>query len=209
MENYVKYQIETNMYDRDACLALLKLYQFNEQAKSPFIVLCIFTLSLCALPDIGFRLCLYVNPPGKDPAYFDKLKDFHGYLETAKYALFWEELYGVVFDDLPDPAFKQGSLGEYINSFYPYFDHKIREYITSQVSNTFTTINKSMIGSFLNLPPENLSDWADSHCWTVSPRNPDYYVISSEKDIKFTSKSTRADLKFRQFTKIIGYSNID
>lgn len=209
LELYVKQQIAENIYDKDACLALLKLYQFNEDLRSPYIVLWIFILSLCALPDNGFNLCLYIHPAVADRPHLGRVIDLHEYLVMGKYVNFWEMLYGTEVGGFPEAETGTQLLADYINSIHPFFENKIREYITSQVSAAFASIRKSVIASYLRLTPDELIAWAESHDWHELPGNNDYYMISPGKNLTPASSSVKTDLKFSQFTKTIGYSQFD
>ncbi len=51
-------QMEKNTYDRAACLAVLKLYQFNPPLTNYTVIEGILSLALGALPGADFNLCL-------------------------------------------------------------------------------------------------------------------------------------------------------
>jgi translation initiation factor 3 subunit K len=60
LEKYVKHQVETNSYDLEANLVLLKLYQFNPEKTNPSVVSQILIKAMMNLPATDFLLCLYL-----------------------------------------------------------------------------------------------------------------------------------------------------
>jgi translation initiation factor 3 subunit K len=58
LEKYVKHQIETNSYDLEANLALLKLYQFNPEKTNTSVVSQILIKAMMNLPSSDFLLCM-------------------------------------------------------------------------------------------------------------------------------------------------------
>ncbi|KAJ3030180.1 Eukaryotic translation initiation factor 3 subunit K, partial [Rhizophlyctis rosea] len=80
---------KTYTYDRDALLAVLKLYQFNPSYANLDVIASILTLALSALPDPDFNLCLYMLDDTQltDPTLLRLLHTQH-LLETARFKSF-------------------------------------------------------------------------------------------------------------------------
>lgn len=57
LENYVQIQASENMYDLEANLAVLKLYQFNPASFKKEVVVQILLKALTNLPHTDFVLC--------------------------------------------------------------------------------------------------------------------------------------------------------
>ena len=90
MEKWVIMQSAENLYDLEANLAVLKLYQFNPNTTKKTIVERILLKALTSLPNTDFVLCkcLIDSILFEDPN-IKTIVDFHNLLETCKFELFW------------------------------------------------------------------------------------------------------------------------
>mmetsp|Transcript_4783 Transcript_4783/g.5907 ORF Transcript_4783/g.5907 Transcript_4783/m.5907 type:complete len:228 (-) Transcript_4783:1174-1857(-) len=142
-------QIESDWYDCDINLAILKLYQFHpeEENVNLDVVLKILVKALMNLPDQDFQLCLYMLPePYQSLEEVSNLAALADKLEKAQYRDFWSLL-----------AEKQQLL-----SLVPGLERTIRRYILESVSLTFSEIPRKVLCEVLNVSDSDLQDLFDA-----------------------------------------------
>ncbi|CAN8031765.1 unnamed protein product [Ixodes persulcatus] len=90
LENYVQIQATENMYDLEANLAVLKLYQFNPSNFKHDVVATILLKALTNLPHTDFVLCKCLIDQDRlsDPNITLALK-LHYLLEMCEFQQFW------------------------------------------------------------------------------------------------------------------------
>lgn len=196
LESYVEEQMENDTYDRDACLAVLKLYQFNPTFNNTAVVCNILALALGALPDADFNLCLYMlneeilNDPG-----VEKLIQLHRLLEQAKFTEFWHYL------NTEDGA-------RDLLAGYPHFDRRIREYVSVTISIAYQTIETQKLADCLALQGDDLERWISEKGWAVDGQDPNLVDLPISKENQARPVIVQESIKFEQLTKIIGYGRI-
>lgn len=158
LQMYTEQQLEHDIYDRDACFAVLKLFQFNSGITNINVVCDVLTLALSALPSSDFNLALYLLEPEtfKHPQVQQLIK-LNEYLEKADFVSFWdflkiepvelEEKYrsSVKADDKNRRQTTHISPRKSTIERYPMFVEKIRRYISSTLSIAYQSLNLSLL----------------------------------------------------------------
>ncbi|KAI8820707.1 armadillo-type protein [Fimicolochytrium jonesii] len=199
LETYVEDMLQNDAYDRDACLAVLKLYQFNPTYSNTAIVCNILALALCALPDPDFNLCLYMLNEGvlNEPDV-DALVQLHRLLEQAKFVEFWTYLNGG-----ESPA-------KELVAPYEHFEKRIRDYVSVTLGIAYQVIDKASLGRSLNLQGAALDKWIAEKGWTADANGDAKLVafpITAENQVR--PAVLQESIKFEHLTKIIGYGRLN
>ncbi|KNC99689.1 uncharacterized protein SPPG_05069 [Spizellomyces punctatus DAOM BR117] len=195
LESYVEEQMERDVYDRDACLAVLKLYQFNPTFNNIEVVTNILGLALGALPDPDFNLCLYMlNEDILTDNSVEKLIHLHHLLEQAKFQEFWAYLNTT--EGARDLVAK-----------YLHFDRRIREYASVTVGIAYQAIEKERLGEYLALEGVDLDQWIAEKGWNVD-KDSKLVNLPISKENQARPVIVQESIKFEQLTKIIGYGRL-
>ncbi|KAI8911213.1 armadillo-type protein [Powellomyces hirtus] len=182
-------------YDRDACLAVLKLYQFNPAFSSNKVVCSILQLALGALPDADFGLCLYMlNEDVLKDAGVAALVALHDLLQQARFKAFWAAV-----EDTPEDVLVNRAL----------FADRIRIYIAGTLAIAYRVISIPTLQSALNLKDAAALDaFLKEHAWTRDPEDKDAVVLPATKENQARPVVVQENIKFEHLTKIIGYGRM-
>ncbi|KAI9100662.1 armadillo-type protein [Phlyctochytrium arcticum] len=196
LEAYVEDQMEKDTYDRDACLAVLKVYQFNPTYNNIEIVTSILALALGALPDADYNLCLYLmnEETMADPSV-EKLGEMHRLLEQANFVEFWQYLES-------DESVRD------LVAAYPRFNDRIRDYVSVTIGIAYQTISRTQLGKYLYLKGSDLDAWVKERGWTVDPKDSELVHLPATKENQARPVIVQESIKFEQLTKIIGYGRL-
>ncbi|KAJ3179943.1 hypothetical protein HDU85_004227 [Gaertneriomyces sp. JEL0708] len=187
LEAYVESQLQSDFYDRDACLAVLKLYQFNPVCSNNDVICNILSLALGALPDADFNLCLYMlNEDVMGDESVDQLVQLDRLLEQARFTEFWSVL----------------STTSLLTSS-PHFARKIRDYISVTIAIAYQTINLARLSAYLNLEGKDLEQFVGSKGWTIAG---DDVELPVGKENMVRPSVVQEEVKFEMLTKIVGYA---
>ncbi|KAJ1570101.1 hypothetical protein HK096_000923 [Nowakowskiella sp. JEL0078] len=204
LESYVLEQLQTLHYDRDSCLAILKLYQFNPLSTNSRIISNILTLSLGALPDPDFSLCLcLLNDSIISDPIIQILIRLHTLLETCQFSNFWKDL-----DDLKASNSKDDKETYSIIREYKGFKEMVRLFIAQVVSVTYQTVKLDLLAEYVDLAGDALSDWIDDNGWAFDDENPQLVNMPMTKDNMPKPAIVKENIAFEQLTKIIGYGRL-
>lgn len=165
---YVNVQCEEKFFDTFACLALLKLYQFNPNLLVPETVTNILVKALTVFPSPAFSLCLALLPPSTAPygssssipmteftESVQKLTKLSTLLESAQYETFWatldsDDLYADLYSDVAG------------------FEDLVRIRIAGEAGKAYREIDLNVLSGWLDLRGEQLSKFVTTACgWSV------------------------------------------
>ncbi|KAI8811514.1 armadillo-type protein [Cladochytrium replicatum] len=199
LETYVLEQMQSNSYDRDACLAVLKLYQFNPASVNYPIIGNVLLLCLAALPDPDFNLslCLLSEEIIEDPA-IARLVTLQQSLERCRFSEFWTQL---------ESEDTQEYLAEMLED-YPHFREAVRNFVALTVQASYQIISMARLAEYVNLAGETLSDWVDDRGWELDSDNPNLVVLPLTKDNQVKPVVVQESVKFDQLTKLIGHARL-
>ncbi|KAJ3027581.1 hypothetical protein HDV00_010981 [Rhizophlyctis rosea] len=218
LEEYVNQLQESNeyVYDRDALLAVLKLYQFNPTYTNLSVVASILTLALSALPDPDFSVCLYLLDEShlSDPAIL-RLCATQRTLEQCRFKEFWASLDESSLpvdtpseDDEPQQTQTTPTLRSLVKS-HPTFLPRIRTFIASTLAQTYQTIALSRLAELLDLETADLTKWCNSVGWAVEEEGGEKVVrLPVGKENSAKPVIVQESIRFEQLTKIIGYGRL-
>ncbi|RWS09917.1 eukaryotic translation initiation factor 3 subunit K-like protein [Dinothrombium tinctorium] len=180
LENYVKAQVKENVYDLEANLAVLKLYQFNPNFFQEQIAVYILIKALTNMPNTDFILCkCLIDPSYLETEIIKKITDIHQLLETCQFREFWNEVA------------KTPELFNDINGFHD----SIRKYISYVVNITYQRIERSFLKEILgNLGEAELNRWMSLNGW----REDDYdfvFIANQEENIKTKNITEKIDFE--------------
>ncbi|XP_037073144.1 eukaryotic translation initiation factor 3 subunit K-like [Pollicipes pollicipes] len=139
-EQYVDRQCAENMYDLEANLAVLKLYQFNPSEYNPAITQRILLKAITNLPHTDIILCKCLLAPEnmEEPEVQDILR-LSTLLELCQFQAFWEII-------VEQPSIIAGMTG---------FEDSIRRYACHVLNITYQRISKELVRSTLNVTGED------------------------------------------------------
>ncbi|RMZ77746.1 hypothetical protein DV737_g4196, partial [Chaetothyriales sp. CBS 132003] len=195
-QEYVSQQCEEKFFDVYACLALLKLYQFNPHLLHPETVTNILVKALTVFPSPSFTLCLALFPASSIPYGSDiasiptteltesiqKLTKLNTLLESAQYDAFWstlesDDIYADLYADVAG------------------FEDLVRIRIAGEVGKTFREIDLSVLSGWLNLRSEALVKFCQTACgWRVSGQKVEI-PANAENEAKSEIKGERVGVE--------------
>jgi len=192
LHQYIDEQLANKVqYDSAANLAVLKLYQFNPDQINFKYISSILTKALTALPDLDFNLCLaLLNLDICNDPTVSKLYELQKALEQCRFSDFW-----TLYANEETKKIVECCVG---------FEESIRGFISLTIENTFVTISKDEISTYLNLSGNDLDEYAKSRNWVL---NGDVYTLPTVKENEDKPKIVKENVKFEQLTQIIGYAN--
>jgi translation initiation factor 3 subunit K len=168
LERYVQMQCQENVYDLEANLAVLKLYQFNPMFFQMSVTSQILLKALTNLPHTDFTLCKCLIDASRfleegDP--LSRIMALADLLETCQFPLFWERL--VEIADL--------------TMVLTGFEDSIRKFICYVIGITYQVIKKSALRILLgNLTEAQANTWVAKNGW--KDQGDGYVFISSQED---------------------------
>jgi len=151
LEAYVEEQVTGGTYDREANLAVLKLYQFYPEKTNLATLIRILIKALMNLPHTDFTLCLYlISERTQDEKELVALKEAHDLLETAQFSEFWSRL------EREDDTAK-------LLKAIPGFVGAIQHFIVSVLTLTYQNIPTQTLMETLRLEEGQLSAFVATH----------------------------------------------
>ncbi|KAJ3146836.1 hypothetical protein HDU86_008394 [Geranomyces michiganensis] len=183
----------TAPYDRDACLAVLKLYQFNPAFCNTKVVCSILQLALGALPDSDFGLCLYMlNEEVLKDADVARLVALHDLLQQARFGKFWT----AVRDAETAALLVNGEQ----------FAIRARRYIAGTLAIAYRVVAVDALQTALGLKDAKEVDafLAESEGWTRDPEDKDAVVLPVTRENQPKPVVVAENIKFEHLTKVIG-----
>ena len=194
LQPYVDSQLSSQTYDRDANLAILKLYQFNPGFAQPEYIVKILVKALTALPnpDFSLCLCLLIQETLSHPSV-KKLSTLQHELETCQWSSVWKAVS------------KGGSTFKEIETCFG-FHEQLRKSIARVVALTFESLELKRLEIYLGFQgakPQLLS-WIKTQGWTLNEKDQMVQLPSHPPPPR---QAAFEGIQFEQLTKIIGYSN--
>merc|ERR1712156_644129 len=169
LERYVSLQAEENVYDLEANLAVLKLYQFNPMYFQATVVAQILLKALTNLPHNDFTLCkCLIDTKKLEEEIIASICELADLLELCRFTEFWD-----IIQRFPEVTMNVQE-----------FEDSIRKFICHVVSITYQTIHKTELQELLGGIPElHAREWAARYGWKEQP-NGELFVANQEDNIK-------------------------
>lgn len=190
LHTFLDEQCAENEYDLEANLAILRLYQFNEDFVDKNVITRIFLKTLTALPQPDFILCKSLI----DPAFFEEDKiepdlkhvlELHQLLEICDFKKFWLVLRS-------QPGVYLGITG---------FEDGIRQFICYVVRITYQTIDKSTLKELLGgLDESQLKYWINLNKWKDLD---DGFVFISNQEELIKSRNIKERIDFDNIARVV------
>jgi translation initiation factor 3 subunit K len=167
-ERYVELQVSENLYDLEANLAILKLYQFFPQLYKAEIACWILLKAIANLPHTDFVLCKCLLGPGQlDDLNIVRITYLANLLELCQFKSFWQE------------KTKDQNLISQIAGF----DDSIRKFVCHVVNITYQSIDKAILKDLLgNITDAELKSWMAKNGWKEDHGT--IYIANQEDIIK-------------------------
>jgi len=174
LERYVEMQAEENVYDLEANLAVLKLYQFNPAYFQATVTGQILLKALTNLPHNDFTLCkCLIDSARLEEQLLAQICELADMLEMCQFIDVWRLINAY-------PAITMNIEG---------FEDSVRKFICHVISITYQTIHKERLQELLGgLPELHARQWAARYGWKEQP-NGELYIANQEESIK-TKKIT-------------------
>uniref|UniRef100_A0A023FGE5 Eukaryotic translation initiation factor 3 subunit K n=1 Tax=Amblyomma cajennense TaxID=34607 RepID=A0A023FGE5_AMBCJ len=178
LEQYVKVQASENVYDLEANLAVLKLYQFNPANFNNSVVVAILLKALTNLPHTDFVLCKCLIDQEKLVDSDIKLAlHLHYLLEMCDFPRFWEAVKGKLL--------LQSISG---------FNDSIRKFVCYVVNMTYQHIDKALLSDFLDVSGAELQMWIQRNGWQ-DLGNGSVFVANQEEIVKTKNITEKIDFE--------------
>lgn len=178
LEQYVQLQASENVYDLEANLAVLKLYQFNPSNFKNEVVVAVLLKALTNLPHTDFVLCKCLIDQEK---LVDKdiqlALHLHYLLEMCDFQRFWE-------------AVKGKPLLQAIKGF----NDSVRKFVCYVVNMTYQHIDKSLLSDFLDVSGSELQAWIQHNGWQ-DLGNGSVFVANQEEIVKTKNITEKIDFE--------------
>ncbi len=169
MERYVDMQARENVYDLEANLAVLKLYQFNPSFFQTSVTATILLKSLTNLPHTDFTLCkCLIDAVKLEEEPLIRIIELADLLETCNFKQFWVQI----------------EINSELIMGIKGFEDSIRKFICHVVAITYQTIHKSVLAELLgNVHEAQVQQWINKYGWKES-MNGDVFVTNQEDSVK-------------------------
>lgn len=154
LEQYVQFQVESNEYDFEANLTLMKLYQFQPSRSNAGVATQILVKALTNLPKTDFILLKCVLPQNlQRDLDVQQVINLHSLLESCQFREFW-------------PTLRENPmLVEEVSDF----EASIRSYICDLVAVSYQNISMELLRGYLGgVDDATLSGLAVSQGWEVA-----------------------------------------
>ncbi|KAJ3281782.1 ARM repeat-containing protein [Rhizoclosmatium globosum] len=208
LQQYVIDQMKSNNIDSQANLAILKLYQFNHSLSNIATICAILTLALAALPDPDFNLCLcLLSPEITANKHVAQIIELQQLLETCRFKDFWAQLESFKLPSYDAKDLKNGGPVKKVLDFFPQFDTRIRNFITSTLAITYQQISLAQFKDSVHLDKAALTQWIKDAGCTINADDAslvDFPLISENLPKPALVKE---NIAFAQLTKIIASSS--
>ncbi|XP_062523413.1 eukaryotic translation initiation factor 3 subunit K-like [Corticium candelabrum] len=188
LEAYAEQQAEEGLYNFEANLAVLKLYQFNPHLFKMPVATAILLKALTNLPSTDFQLCrALIQDQYQQEEPLSKVIELANLLETCCFHEFWEMLDSD--RDLIAPAAG--------------FDEAIRRYVCHVVSITFQRVAVDHLAAILgDLQGDNLHAIIDKQGWKLEGNS--VFIVSQEAIVK--PKNIVAKMQFDNVASVMASS---
>jgi len=187
LERYVQMQCQENVYDLEANLAVLKLYQFNPMFFQMTVTSQILLKALTNLPHTDFTLCKCLI----DMSHFQEGEPLHrimilaDMLETCQFQQFWEHLI-----DISDLTVSLTG-----------FEDSIRKFICYVIGITYQVIKKNILRELLgNLSEAQTNTWVAKNGWKDQG---DGYVFIANQEDNIKTKNITEKITFEGIAAIM------
>lgn len=196
LEAYLDAQLKEDSYDRDANLALLKLYQFNPDLHNVDVIGAVLVKTLTAMPDPDFNLaCCLLSEDICAQTPITTLTKLQELLETASFKDFWAML-------------RENEEARRLVDVCSNFDDRVRDFIARIVAITYQAVDVALVSEWLDLDEAAVTEYCKGLGWTVEDGAEGKVLsppLSRDNDIKPTVVTE--SLKFESLTKLIAASN--
>jgi translation initiation factor 3 subunit K len=188
LERYVQMQCQENVYDLEANLAVLKLYQFNPMFFQMTVTSQILLKALTNLPHTDFTLCKCLIDLARfqeegDPLY--RIMVLADMLETCQFQQFWEHLI-----DISDLTVSLVG-----------FEDSIRKFICYVIGITYQVIKKNILRELLgNLSEAQTNTWVAKNGWKDQG---DGYVFIANQEDNIKTKNITEKITFEGIAAIM------
>jgi translation initiation factor 3 subunit K len=168
-ERYVQLQVSENLYDLEANLAILKLYQFFPNLYKPDILYWILLKAISNLPHTDFVLCrCLLGPVQLEDSNVMRINYLANLLEHCQFKKFWME------------KAQDANLISQISGF----DDAIRKFVCHVVNITYQSVDKAVLKEILgNITDADLKSWVAKNGWKEEPNNM-VYISNQEEHVK-------------------------
>jgi len=173
LERYVELQVSENVYDLEANLAILKLYQFFPQLYKAEIACWILLKAIANLPHTDFVLCKCLLGPGQlDDLNIVRITYLANLLEQCQFKHFWQEK----------------NKDQQLISEIKGFDDSIRKFVCHVVNITYQSLDKIILKDLLgNITEAELKSWMAKYGWKEEH---DTVYIANQEDLIKTKNIT-------------------
>jgi len=188
LERYVQMQCQENVYDLEANLAVLKLYQFNPMFFQITVTSQILLKALTNLPHTDFTLCKCLIDLSRfqeegDP--LNRIMVLADMLETCQFQQFWEHLI-----DIADLTVSLTG-----------FEDSIRKFICYVIGITYQVIKKNILRELLgNLSEAQTNTWVAKNGWKDQG---DGYVFIANQEDSIKTKNIKEKITFEGIAAIM------
>lgn len=195
LEKYVELQVKENVYDCEANLAVLKLYQFNPTYYQTNVTIKILLKAIANLPHTDFALCKYLIDPEKlREAPVSHVVTLGNQLEMCDFVEFWRTLGKT---NIP-----------VINSVVGFTD-SVRKFICYVVGISYQRISAAQLCSILDIKAEELPVYLAECGWKMCPTSGSaddqqqfVFVCNYEETIK--TRNIKEKVGFLQVKQLAG-----
>lgn len=187
MEAYVMEQAETNTYDLEANLAVLKLYQFNPPLMNVDVTCTILLKCITNLPQTDFVMakCLLLSQQIKNST-IQIILDFGDMLERADFIQFWQK------------AELHQNLFRHVTGFYD----SIRKFVSHVVNITFQNIRKETLRKLMGgIDDTVLDNWIKKYGW----ENRGELVFIAAQDERIKTKNITEKIEFDHLGNLMAH----
>jgi len=185
LERYVQLQCQENVYDLEANLAVLKLYQFNPMFFQITVTSQILLKALTNLPHTDFTLCkclIDMSHFQREGEPLHRIMILADMLETCQFQQFWEHLM-----DISDLTVSLTG-----------FEDSIRKFICYVIGITYQVIKKTILRELLgNLSEAQTNTWVAKNSW--KDQGDGYVFIANQED----------NIKTKNITEKITFEGIE
>ncbi|RKP10309.1 armadillo-type protein [Thamnocephalis sphaerospora] len=192
LEEYLAEQCRQSGSDLQVNLALLKLYQFNDEAVKLDVIATVLAKALVMSPEPDFNLCLYLlNGQIIADEKIACLIALQQLVEEARFVEFWA-------------ALEANEVSREAVSGMPDFDTAMRKLIAGVVTAVYQTVSVSVLEKQLNLKGKDLDQFIAAQGWAVQDG---VVSIPLNEENEAKSSVTTEALELNQMTKILAHAN--
>ncbi|KAI0053293.1 ARM repeat-containing protein [Auriscalpium vulgare] len=205
LEDYLYHQIRSQEYDCLANLAILKLYQFNQDLYNPDVIVNILVKALTSVPFPDFNLSIALlderlpsaNPDEPDPlpTLLPHLTSLHSLLQQCRFPAFWALYRSDELESLRD-NYTVEVVG---------FEDSIRDVAVRAVKAAFQRIGSKRLSSYLDLEGADLEEYVTRIGWRLDSST-GVVELPPNPDNQISSTVVQEDIKLPQLSKVISHA---